>query len=138
MYYRDSQPNKQASTQFVQLRQKQGSYTHPAGAGFPAHEEGLHGQAGKSFTPGHSFPSVAFGQFRFLFPHWTGLVTKDSDSLYTDAESNPKTIFGGSRRGYFLFTRQRETHQASASERVRCSTLGIESGFYNRGSKVGC
>lgn len=79
----------------VQLRQKQGSYTsRRKGCGSPA-PEGLHGQAGKSFTRGTPSRSVAFGQFSVSVStlDWPR-VTKDSDSLYTMPNQTPSTILG--------------------------------------------
>lgn len=51
-------------------------------------------------------------------------VTKDSDSLYTDAESNPKTILGEVEEESFLIYQTKGDTPGLCLERVRCSTPG--------------
>lgn len=123
----ETQPNKQASTQFVQLRQKQGSYTSrrkECGVPRPMRRSSMDTQVNHShgaLLPGlWPLDSFLVSVSTLDWPR----VTEDSDSLYTDAESNPKTILGEVEKESFLIYQARRDTPGLCLERVRCSTPG--------------
>ena len=123
----ETQPNKQASTQFVQWRQKQGSYTpRRKGCGVPRPMRRSSMDTQVNHSHGALLPCL-WPLDSFLVSVSTldcPRVTEDSDSLYTDAESNLKTILGEVEEESFLIYQAKGDTPGLCLERVRCSTPG--------------
>ena len=65
-------------------------------------------------------------------------VTEDSDSLHTNAESNPKPILGEVEEDSFLIYQAKGDTAGFCLERVMClNPREVNQGFYNCGSEVG-
>ena len=137
----DTQPNKQAGTQFVQLRRKQGSHTpRRKGCGGPSpHEEELHGHAGKP-SHGEVLPGLCslWPVSWSLFPHWTALGYQRLRLSVHQCRNNPQDNRGGSRRGQLSYLPGKVRHTRLVPRKSDVfNPRAFNQGFYNCGSKVG-
>lgn len=134
----ETQPNKQASTQFVQLRQKQRQLHIQEKRLVPTpYEEGSMDKqvnhSHRALLPGlWPLDSFLVSVSTLDWPR----VTKDSDSLYTRCRIKPQDNFGGSREESFLIY-QTKGDTPGLCRRVRCCKE-LNQGFYNCGSSLGC